>query len=169
LLVFVAIPVLILTYRRFPLSNTTYVLAFLFLVLHTAGAHYRYADVPLGFWLQATFSLTRNHFDRIVHLSYGLLLTWPACEILVRAAGLRGFWAGAMPPVLIVAISGLFETLEAAVAVLVEPELGAAYLGTQGDVWDAQRDMALALAGTIPAIVIFARARPGWYPEEVKR
>ncbi|HWB06464.1 MAG TPA: DUF2238 domain-containing protein [Verrucomicrobiales bacterium] len=168
LLVFVAVPVLVLTYRRFPLSNATYVLAFLFLVLHTAGAHYRYADVPLGYWLQNTFSLTRNHFDRIVHLSYGLLLTWPACEILVRACGLRGFWAGAMPPMLIVAISGLFEILEALVAAIVEPELGAAYLGIQGDVWDAQQDMALALAGTIPAVVVFAMTRPAWYPADGK-
>src|SRR5687767_2953331 len=84
LLVFVFVPLLVFTYRQVPLSNVTYILIFLFLLLHAAGAHYTYSEVPLGYWLKETFNLQRNHFDRIVHLSFGLLLTYPVYEVLIR-------------------------------------------------------------------------------------
>lgn len=162
LLVFALIPLVIFTYRPLPLSDATYTLLFLFLLLHTTGAHYRYADVPVGYWLQDTLQLTRNPFDRIVHLAFGLLLTYPAYEIILRTVRLRGFWAVVLPPVVIVSLSGFFEIIESIVAGMVEPELGAAYLGIQGDVWDAQKDMALAIVGSmIPAIVV-ARVKPAW-------
>ncbi len=152
LLVFAAVPALIFTYRRLPLSNAAYVLVFLFLVLHAAGAHYSYSEVPLGYWLKETLNLQRNHFDRLVHFSFGLLLAYPLREIFMRLLQPRGQWAGALAAAMIVAFSGFFEIVEGTVAQLVNPELGAAYLGTQGDVWDAQKDMALALFGA--ALVI---------------
>ena len=160
LLVFAFVPLLVFTYRRISLSNLTYILIFLFLLLHAAGAHYTYSEVPFGYWLKATFNLQRNHFDRIVHLSFGLLLTYPVYEVLTRAVKLQGFWALLVPAAIIVSLSGLFEIVEGIVAWVVSPELGAAYLGTQGDVWDAQKDMALALGGAaFVAMVIAARRR----------
>ena len=164
LIVFLLIPLLVFTYRRLPLSDATYALLFLFLVLHAAGAHYRYADVPFGYWLKDTFHLTRNPFDRIVHFAFGLLLTYPASEILLRVVRLRGFWALVLPPVLIVALSGFFEIIESIVASLVEPELGAAYLGIQGDVWDAQKDMALAIIGSVVPAIVAARVKTAGPP-----
>ena len=153
LLVFATVPTLVVTYRRLPLSNAAYLLLFVFLVLHAVGAHYSYSEVPFGYWLKETFHLRRNHFDRIVHFSFGLLLTFPLREIFVRLFGLRGDWAAVLAAAMIVAFSGFFEIIEAIVAHIVNPELGAAYLGTQGDVWDAQKDMALALLGA--ALVAF--------------
>lgn len=163
LLVFAAVPLLIFTYRRLPLSDAAYALLFLFLVLHAAGAHYSYSEVPLGYWLKETFHLSRNHFDRIGHLSFGLLLTYPMHEILVRIVKPRGVWALLLPAAVIVALSGFFEIVEAIVAWLVSPELGAAYLGIQGDVWDAQKDMALAILGAalVAAVIALRKKRAG--------
>jgi putative membrane protein len=148
LLVFASVPVLILTYRRFPLSDTSYVLIFLFLVMHATGAHYTYAEVPLGYWIKDALNLERNHFDRIVHFSFGIM-AYPVQEILLGTASVRGFWRFILPASIIVSFSGFFEAIEAVIAVLVNPELGAAYLGLQGDVWDAQKDMALAILGAL--------------------
>ena len=160
ILVFIAVPALILSYRRVPLSDAAYVLIVLFLVLHAAGAHYSYSEVPFGYWLKETFDLQRNHFDRIVHLSFGLLLTYPMHEILTRTVKIRASWALLLSPVMIISLSGFFEIVEAIVAWLVSPELGQAYLGTQGDVWDAQKDMALAIFGSgVVATTVALRAR----------
>ena len=162
ILVFVGIPVLVFTYRRLPLSNTSYALLFLFLALHSAGAHYTYSEVPFGYWLKETFHLGRNHFDRIVHLAFGLLLAYPIYEVLKRTVHPRGTWPVLLAVAVIAALSGFFEIVEGVVALLVSPELGAAYLGTQGDVWDAQKDMALATGGAlVVAIVITVRTKFG--------
>ncbi len=160
LLVFASVAVLVLTYRRLPLSNLSYVLLFVFLLLHAAGAHYTYAEVPIGYWLKETFDLSRNHFDRIVHFSFGLLLTYPARDVLTRVARVRGFWAWCLPVTVVVSLSGFFEIVEAVVAWNVKPELGIAYLGTQGDIWDAQKDMAVAILGAALAVIVFKTARP---------
>jgi putative membrane protein len=149
LLVLTLIPLLLLTYRRFEFSLTSYCLIGLFLVLHAFGAHYTYAEVPLGYWLQDLLGLSRNPFDRIAHLAYGLLLVYPIRELLVRRAGIAGLWSYALPVCVILAQSGFFEVLEAIVAMIVSPELGNIYLGTQGDEWDAQHDMAAALTGSV--------------------
>ena len=147
LLVFGWLPFLVLTYRRRPLSDRSYFLILLFLLLHAKGAHYTYAEVPLGYWLKNTLGLERNHFDRIVHFAWGLLITYPLRD-LTRLGRLRPFWAAFLPAMIIVSWSGFFEIIEAVVAWLVHPELGQAYLGTQGDIWDAQWDMGLAVLGT---------------------
>ena len=138
---------LIATYRRFRFSFLSYLLITLFMTLHAVGAHYTYAEVPLGFWLKDILSLSRNPFDRIVHFSYGLLLVYPLKELLIRTGCVLGFWSGYLPISGILAQSGFFELVEALVAQTVSPDLGAAYLGTQGDEWDAQKDMAAALVG----------------------
>lgn len=144
LLVFVAVPVLVFTYRRMPLSDATYVLFFLFLLLHAVGAHYTYAEVPLGFWLKDTLDLERNHFDRFVHFFFGIM-AYPIQEVFVRLTRETGFWARVLPAAIIISFSGFFEILEAIIVMIVDPELGTAYLGLQGDVWDAQKDMGLAM------------------------
>ena len=149
LLVLTLIPLLLLTYRRFEFSLTSYCLIGLFLVLHAFGAHYTYADVPLGFWLKDLGGLSRNPFDRIAHFAYGALLVYPIRELLMRQTGVRGGWSYVLPICVVLAQSGFFEVLEAIVAMIVSPELGNIYLGTQGDEWDAHHDMAAALAGSI--------------------
>lgn len=143
---------LILTYRRFRFSVTSYCLIGLFLTLHAIGAHYTYSEVPFGFWLKDLFGLSRNPFDRIAHFSYGALLVYPLRELLMRRAGLRGFWAPFLSISVILAQSGFFEIAEAVVASFVSPELGSTYLGAQGDEWDAQKDMAAAFTGALLTI-----------------
>jgi putative membrane protein len=148
--------VLVLTYRRFQFSATSYYLIGLFLTLHAVGAHYTYAEVPFGFWLKDYFVLSRNPFDRLAHFAYGALLVYPLRELLVRLAGVRGGWASFLSVSGILAQSGFFEIAEAVVASIVSPELGSTYLGTQGDEWDAQKDMAVALAGALLTIGVFS-------------
>jgi putative membrane protein len=154
LLVFIYGTLLVVTYRRFVFSNLSYMLFGVFISLHLFGAHYTYAEMPFGFWLQDTFDQTRNHYDRIVHFTYGLLIAYPFREILMRVAGVRPGWSYFLPVVGILAFSAFYEFLEAAVAVIVSPELGAAYLGTQGDIWDAEKDTFLAFSGAIIAMTI---------------
>ncbi len=154
LLAVVFVAGLIATYRRFQFSNRAYVLIALFLTLHAVGAHYTYAEVPLGYWFKDMFSLSRNPFDRIVHGAYGLLLVLPIRELLIRSAGVGAWWSDFLAATVVLAQSGFFEVVEAIVAELVSPELGAAYLGTQGDAWDAQKDMTAAFAGALLMIVV---------------
>ena len=149
LLVLALIPLLVVTRRTFEFSLTSYGLIGVFLVLHAFGAHYTYAEVPFGYWLQDLWLLHRNPFDRIAHFAYGALLVYPIRELLVRQTGVRGWWSYALPVCVVLAQSGLFEVLEAIVAMIVSPELGNIYLGTQGDEWDAHYDMAAALAGSL--------------------
>lgn len=154
LLAFAAVALLVLTHRRFRFSPLSYCLIALFMMLHAIGAHYTYAEVPFGFWLKDLFVLSRNPFDRIVHFAYGALLVYPVRELLARLAGVRGFWSYYLSVSAILAQSGLFEVVEGVVAVLVSPELGSTYLGTQGDEWDAQKDMASAFAGALLAMAL---------------
>jgi putative membrane protein len=158
LLVFVFVGGLALTYRRFPLSDLSYLLIALFLTLHAVGAHYTYAKVPLGFWLKDALDLSRNHFDRIVHFSFGLLLGYPIRETLLRAVKASQGWILFLTPQIVLAWSVMFELLESWVAQIVSPELGAAYLGTQGDVWDAQNDTTVALIGALLCFALTAAA-----------
>lgn len=154
LLVFIYAALLVVSYRRFAFTNLSYMLFGLFLSLHLVGAHYTYAEMPFGFWLQSTFDHTRNHYDRIVHFSYGLLNAYPFRDIFMRAAGVRLSWSYFMAVVGVLAFSAFYEFLEAAVAFLVSPELGDAYLGTQGDVWDAEKDAFLAFSGATISMTI---------------
>lgn len=163
LLTIAAAALLLLTYRRFQFSTLSYVLITIFLTLHAVGAHYTYAEVPFGYWLQQTFGLSRNPFDRLVHFGFGLLLVYPLRELLIRLAGIEGFWSYYLPVSGMLAQSGLFEIIEAAVAQIVSPELGSAYLGMQGDEWDSQKDMMAAFVGAlIMMTAVFAARGQQW-------
>jgi len=130
--VFVFVGGLALTRRRFPLSDLSYLLIALFLTLHAVGAHYTYAKVPLGFWLKDALDLSRDHFDRIVHFSFGFLLGYPIRETLLRAVKTSQGWILFLTLQIVLALSVVFELLESWVAQIVNPELGAAYLGHTG-------------------------------------
>jgi putative membrane protein len=147
------------TYKFFPLSDLSYLLMTAFMTLHAIGAHYTYAETPVGFWMQDWFGFSRNHFDRVVHFSFGLLMAYPIREIFLRVANAKGFFAYYLPFDVTLAFSGAYEIIEMLVAILVSPDAGDAYLGTQGDVWDAQKDMGLAALGAIICMVITAMIR----------
>ena len=155
-LVVVSAVVLISTYRRFPLSDMSYVLITVFMTLHSIGAHYSYAQVPFGAWVKDLFGLSRNHYDRLVHFSFGLMLAYPAREVFLRFANVKGIWAYYLPIDVILAFSALYEIMESWFAQIISPGLGDAWLGTQGDIWDAQKDMTAALTGAILCMGITA-------------
>jgi putative membrane protein len=147
-LTFVAVPFLLWTYRRRRLSNRAYVQITIFLVLHTVGSHYTYSEVPFGFWVERALGLRRNHYDRLVHFSFGLLMLRPIRELGFSGGREPGRVALAYFTIGGVALwSCLYEVLEWAVAAIVDPAAGTAYLGTQGDQWDAEKDMGLAVLG----------------------
>ena len=156
---------LLLTRRWFVFSRVSYTLIFLYLCLHAIGAHYTYSLVPYDDWwraltggsFNALVGWERNNFDRVVHFSYGLLLAYPIREIFLRVVEVRGFWAYFLPMDVTLSTSALYELLEWGAAATVGSELGAAYLGTQGDIWDAQKDMALAAAGAVLAMALTAQ------------
>lgn len=150
---------LIATHRVFPLSHTSYTLITLFLTLHAIGAHYTYAQVPVGQWIDQVFHLGRNHFDRIVHFSFGFLLAYPMEELFRLGARVRGWLLYYLPVMTVLGLSGLWEIIESWVASAVHPELGITYLGSQGDVWDAQKDIAAALYGALLCVTILAVVR----------
>ena len=154
LLVFFYGALLVASYRRFAFSNRSYALFTVFMSLHLVGAHYTYAEVPFGFWLQEALGLERNHYDRIVHFSFGLLIAYPFREVLIRAAGVVRSWSWFLTVALVLAFSGFYEVIEGIVAMIVDPELGMAYLGTQGDEWDAQKDTFLAFSGSVIAMLV---------------
>jgi putative membrane protein len=144
----------VLAGRYFRLSNLSYGLFALFLVFHLVGSHYTYAEVPFGFTLQRWLDSDRNMYDRLVHFLFGLLLAYPVREIFVRITRARGVWALYLPLELVMAFSGLFELVEWGVVAVAAPEAGAAYLGTQGDEWDAHKDMALAALGALVTMTV---------------
>lgn len=162
LLVFAAIALLVFTFPRFQFSNRTYALLALFLALHAFGAHYTYAKVPAGFWMQEWLHLNRNHFDRLIHFAFGLLFAYPLQELLRRLSGGRANWVPWLALATISAMSSFFEILEAIIAQIVHPDLGTAYLGTQGDIWDAQKDMVAAILGGVLATAAISVVRPRW-------
>lgn len=159
LLVFATAIALVGTYRWFQFTTPSYLLLTLFLALHTLGAHYSYY-VPLPDWLSHAFgAVGRWNFDRIVHLSYGLLLTYPIWEVMRRVVRLQGFWAYSFAVMVIVATGAFYELLEMWVALIVSPEIEDAFVGTQGDKWDAQKDIALAMYGALGVVVVTASLR----------
>ncbi len=155
---------LVVSHRRLPLSRISYTVIFVFLCLHEVGAHYTYAAVPYDTWFEAVFGRSfnslwgweRNHFDRLVHFSYGLLLAYPIREIFHRVAQVRGFWGYFLPLDVTMSTSMVFELFEWAAAEFFGGDLGVAYLGTQGDIWDAHKDMGLATTGAIIAMLVTA-------------
>jgi len=170
ILTLAAVAFLCATRRKFRLSNISYSTIFIFLCLHVVGAHYTYSEVPYEQWgrtvggwigrpdfsLQALFGWQRNNYDRLVHFSFGLLLAYPVREVFIRIARVRGFWGYYLPLDVMMSFSMLYELLEWAIAVIVAGDVGQSYLGTQGDEWDAQKDMALATLGGLLAMLLAA-------------
>ena len=161
-LVFVAIPLLVALHPILPLSKISYSLIFIFLCLHEIGAHYTYAQVPYDQWFESMIGTglnqmigwERNHYDRVLHFLYGLLITYPVREIVLRVSRARGFWSYLLPLLMLISTSTIFELLEWLAALVFGSDLGIAFMATQGDVWDTQKDMALAATGSIIAILL---------------
>tara|TARA_R110000851_G_scaffold235419_2_gene387956 strand:- start:3143 stop:3883 length:741 start_codon:yes stop_codon:yes gene_type:complete len=162
LLVLAFAVVLGLSCRAFPLSRLSYTLIFLFLCLHEVGAHYTYSEVPYNDWMTQAFGVSlnellgweRNNFDRVVHFLFGALLVYPIRELYCRIANAKGFWGYFFPLEMAMAASMLYELFEWGAASLFGGDLGVAYLGTQGDIWDAQKDMALASIGALITLTL---------------
>lgn len=161
-LVLAFVIIIALSFKKLPLSRVSYTLIFIFLVIHEIGAHYTYAEVPYDAWFESLtgtrlnplLGWERNNFDRVVHFIYGLLFAYPIRELYFRVADAEGFWGYFLPLDLTMSTSMLFELFEWAAAEIFGGELGVAYLGTQGDIWDAHKDMALASLGALIAMLI---------------
>lgn len=154
----VGIPVLISTYRSFPLTALLYRLLLIHAIILMIGGHYTYAHVPAGFWIQDIFNLGRNHYDRLGHFAQGFVPAILAREILLRRLPLvPGKWLFFIAVSICLAFSTLYELIEWCTA-MIEGEAAEAFLGTQGDVWDTQWDMFLALIGSIMAQLILSKS-----------
>jgi putative membrane protein len=156
--VLLVLPVLVATRRRFPLTPLLYVLLALHAAVLCLGGHYTYAEVPLGFWVRDALGLARNHYDRLGHLMQGFVPALLAREVLIRSSPLRpGRWLAFLVTSVALAISAAYELVEWLAAVLLGQGADA-FLGTQGDPWDTQWDMFLALCGAVLAQVLLGRA-----------
>jgi putative membrane protein len=154
LLVFVSVPLLMRYGPSLRLSDASYVCLFIFFSLHIVGAHYTYAEVPF-----ADFGAGRNHYDRLVHFLYGLLMARPSMELLDARARPIGLWRWLLPVLFLMSHGALYESIEWIAAEIFGGDLGAAYLGTQGDIWDAQKDTALAALGAMLGVSFWLAPR----------
>jgi putative membrane protein len=156
----IEIAVLAALYRRLPLSHLVYVAIFLHVQILIYGGYYTYALTPLGNWARDTFHLSRNHYDRVGHLALGVVPSLLTREVLLRKTPLRpGGWLLFLVCSVVLAFAAFWELLEWWTAVLTAPEVGTAFLGSQGDVWDAQWDMLLALVGALVTLPLTAAAQ----------
>jgi putative membrane protein len=149
-----------LTYRRHPFTPGVYRLVFVFSLVLMVGGKYTYAEVPLGFWVRDALHLNRNHFDRVGHFLQGVIPAMIAREMLLRCTPLRPgkavFWICTS---VALAVSACYELIEWQAAIWTAPEQGQAFLGTQGDLWDTQKDMTMALAGSLASQLALARVQ----------
>jgi putative membrane protein len=156
--VIIGVPLLAATYPRFPLTPLAYILIWMHAVILMVGGHYTYAEVPLFNWIRDAFGLARNHYDRVGHFAQGFVPAILAREVLLRTSPLRpGRWLFFLVCCVCLAISAVYELIEWWAALLTSPETGTAFLGTQGDAWDTQWDMALALVGSILSQIVLGR------------
>jgi len=155
--ILLGVPVLVATRRAFPLTPLAYRLIFIHAVILMLGGHYTYAKVPLGFWMQEAFGFARNHYDRIGHFAQGFVPAVLAREILLRRSPLvAGRWLTFLVVCVCLALSACYEFIEWWAAVL-GGSAADAFLGTQGDPWDTQWDMFMALVGSVAAQLSLAR------------
>lgn len=154
--VFIAIPLLLYTARSFPLTPLLYRLIFLHALILILGAHYTYAEVPLGYWMQDWFGFGRNHYDRIGHFMQGFGPAILAREILLRKQVVKGGWLVLFVLSVCLAFSACYEFIEW-FAAIVNNQAAESFLGTQGDVWDTQWDMLFCLIGAATALLILSR------------
>lgn len=153
-LVFGFLIFLMATYRKHQLSDLSNLLICIYLCLHVYGSKYTYAENPFGYWLKDALDLSRNQYDRIVHFSFGFLLAYPMRELFLRWLKFPAWVAWVLPIEITLSIGALYELVEWAVADLFFKEQGDAYLGTQGDIWDAQKDIFMAFCGALLATTI---------------
>ena len=155
--VLIGVPILVATYRRFQLTPLVYTLLWIHAIVLMVGGKYTYAEVPFGFWLQDTLGFARNHYDRIGHFAQGFIPAMLAREVLIRRSPLRGSrWLPFVVVAFCLAFSALYELIEFWTA-LTTGEAAEAFLRTQGDPWDTQWDMQLALIGAITALATLSR------------
>jgi putative membrane protein len=162
-----AVILLVVADRKWPLGRLSFTLIAMFLLLHVLGARYLYSFVPYDDWSQRLFGVNisehfgfeRNHYDRLVHFAFGLLFTWPLWQMFEVRLGLRSFWPAALAITAVLAASAMYEIIEWGMSMVFAPDWAESYNGQQGDVWDAQRDMAVAGAGAILAALLIAVLR----------
>lgn len=168
LLALLLVMVLVGVYRRFRLSAVSISLVFVFLCIHELGSHYTYALVPYDRWCSAltgvslnkTLGFERNHYDRLVHLTYGLLMVYPIREVLARITPLRGFWVGFVALNIILSTSAVYEIVEWIGGQFLGKDTAKAFVAAQNDPWDSQADMALAVGGAFFTLwVVWFRRR----------
>ena len=149
--------VLVASYRKFPLTDVTYLFIWIFSIVLMIGGHYTYAEVPVGNWARDALGLSRNHFDRVGHVLQGVVPALVAREILIRTTGLRrvedGKWIIFLCVCVVLAISASYELFEWQYAVIFGGEAADDFLGSQGDIWDAQKDMTCAVVGATVAMI----------------
>jgi putative membrane protein len=168
LLVLLLVGTLVAVSGRFRLSAVSISLVFVFLCIHELGSHYTYAKVPYDQWCSALTGISldkalgwqRNHFDRLVHLSYGLLMAYPIREVLLRLTPLRGFWLVFMALNIILSTSAIYEIVEWIGGAFLGDDTSRAFVGAQNDPWDSQKDMALAVAGAFVSECVVLLYKP---------
>ena len=162
--IFIALPILFITYKKFPLSNLVYGLILFHAIILMVGGHYTYAEVPLFNWLRDTYDLSRNYYDRLGHFTQGFVPAIITREILLRKNIVRqGAWLFFITCCICLSISACYELIEWRVAVATGSGADA-FLGTQGDVWDTQWDMFTALIGAITAQICLAK----WHNQSMR-
>ena len=155
--VLLGLPILFFTYKRFPFTRLIYVLLIIHFVILAVGGIYTYAKVPLGYWMQDWFGFSRNNYDKIGHFAQGFIPAMVARELLLRASPLKqGKWLNFVVISICLAISAFYELIEWWVAAI-QGASAEEFLGTQGDMWDAQSDMLCALVGAIAALAAFSK------------
>jgi putative membrane protein len=147
---------LAVSYKKFKFSDLSYTFFFVYLLLHIYGAEYTYAENPFGYWLKDVFGMERNQYDRMVHCSFGLLMTYPMRDYFLNHFQWPTWVCWTLPCEITLSFSAMYELIEWLVADIFFPSEGIAYLGTQGDVWDAQKDMGIAFTGAVFAMVFIS-------------
>jgi Predicted membrane protein len=158
ILLVIFVVTLSLTHRRLQLSNASNFFLAAFVILHIVGAHYTYAQMPVGHWAKDFFHLSRNHYDRFAHGAFGFFLAYPIRELLLKHGRVHRSWSFWLAAGVILAVSGFFEIIESVVAEIVAPGQGVNWLGGQGDEWDAQHDMLSAFVGALLMMAAVALA-----------
>jgi len=146
---------MVFTYKKFKFSDLSYTLFFVYILLHIYGAEYTYAENPFGYWLKDAMQLNRNYYDRIVHFSFGFMLAYPMRDYFKNYMQWPDWVCWVLPVEITMSFSAAYELIEWLVADVFYPEEGVAYLGSQGDIWDAQKDMGIAFAGAILCMLLF--------------
>lgn len=161
----IALPILVATYRRFPLTDLLYVLIAVHVAILALGGHYTYAEVPLGFWVKDALHLARNHYDRVGHFAQGFVPALVAREIVTRKQVMKSSrWVAVFVLSFCLAVSALYELFEWWTAVFTS-DGATAFLGTQGDPWDTQWDMFMCLVGASTALITLS----GFHDRQMKK